>query len=204
MFLIGLTGGIASGKTLVSNAFAEKGVPVIDADVVAREVVQPGSEGLQLLVEHFGSGILDESDSLNRAALRQIIFSNSEHRSTVDGILHPLIRSLSNKHIQAANTAGHPYAIYAVPLLVETGQVERFDRILVVDVPEELQVSRLMARDDSSEESARNILKAQASRAERLAVADDVIDNSGIVADTLGRVDQLHEQYLNLASADQE
>jgi len=200
VLLIGLTGGIASGKTLVSNAFAEKGVPVIDADVLAREVVQPGSHGLNQLVASFGRSILNTSESLDRATLRELIFTNAEHRKTVDSILHPLIRQRSDERISAAAAAGHLYAIYAVPLLVETGQTERFNRIVVVDVPEALQLSRLLTRDGSDENTAKKILNAQASREERLAVADDVIDNSGSVTDTLSRVTELHQHYLVLAS----
>ncbi len=198
MFLIGLTGGIASGKTLVSDAFKELGVPVIDADIIAREVVAKGSTGLTQLVEHFGDGILNDKQELDRAQLRQIIFSDPEHRKTVDGLLHPLIRKRSDEKIKQAAQQEHPYAIYAVPLLIETNQQDRFDRILVVDVPTETQVTRLMKRDGGSKEKAESILNAQATREERLSVADDVIDNNGSIDDTVKRVKELHEQYLNL------
>ncbi len=198
MFLIGLTGGIASGKTLVSDAFKELGVPVIDADIIAREVVAKGSTGLTQLVEHFGDGILNDKQELDRAQLRQIIFSDPEHRKTVDGLLHPLIRKRSDEKIKQAAQQEHPYAIYAVPLLIETNQQDRFDRILVVDVPTETQVTRLMKRDGGSKEKAEAILNAQATREERLSVADDVIDNNGSIDDTVKRVKELHEQYLNL------
>ena len=201
MFLIGLTGGIASGKTLVSDAFAALGVPVVDADLVAREVVGPTSVGLQQLQEHFGPSIINSDNELDRAALRNIIFSNPDHRKTVDALLHPLIRERSNQLINDAEAQGHAYAIYAVPLLVETTQQSRFDRILVVDVPTEYQVSRLMQRDGGTEEKALAILAAQASRDERLAVADDVIDNSGAKEDTLTRVSALHAMYLKLSAS---
>ena len=195
MHLIGLTGGIASGKTLVSERFARNGVPVIDADLLAREVVLPGSEGLDALVEHFGPTVLAPDGGLDRMALRKRIFANPPDRQVVDAALHPRIRALSEQRIEAARSAGHPYAVYAVPLLVETGQTDRFDRIAVVDVPMAVQLRRLMARDGSDEAQARAILAAQATREARLAVADDVIDNDGPIERTLARVDELHGRY---------
>jgi len=174
MLLIGLTGGIASGKSFVSVAFKDLGVPV------------------QQLTEHFGTGILTNTNELDRAALRQIIFSDPKHRKTVDALLHPLIRDRSDQHIKAIADQGHTYAIYAVPLLVETGQQDRFDRIIVVDVPEEIQISRLMNRDGGTKEKALAILAAQASREDRLAVADDVVDNTGSRENTLKQVLSLH------------
>ncbi len=196
MLLIGLTGGIASGKTLVSDAFAALGAPVVDADVLARKAVAPQSLGLISLVESFGESILHKDQSLNRAALRDIIFADPEKRQQVDSLLHPIIRSLSDEQIDAAKKLGHPYCVYAIPLLVETGQQDRFDRIVVVDVPAELQIERLIKRDNSSIEKAQAILAAQASREERLAIADDVIDNTGSKEETLKQVSLLHAAYL--------
>jgi len=201
MLLIGLTGGIASGKTLVSDRFAFHGVPVVDADLLAREVVAPGSRGLNALITHFGTAILTPKGELDRAALRRLIFAHPPDREIVDTTLHPLIRELSERRIGEAQAAGHSYAVYAVPLLVETGQEGRFDRVLVVDVPESVQLERLLARDGSSEEQARAILAAQATRAARLAVADDVIVNDGTLETTLAEVDELHARYTALASA---
>lgn len=195
MRLIGLTGGIASGKTLVSDRFAHHGVPVIDADLLAREVVRPGTPGLNALIGHFGTAILAPNGELDRAALRELVFVNPPDRAVVDRTLHPRIRALSEERIEAARAAGHPYAIYAVPLLVETDQAARFDRVVVVDVPEDVQLERLLARDGSSEEQARAILAAQATREARLAVADDVVDNAGTIDATLARVDELHRRY---------
>jgi len=195
MLLVGLTGGIASGKSFVSNAFENLGVPVIDADVLAREVVEPGSVGLRQLVAHFGTDILTDANELDRAALRQLIFSNPAHRKTVDALLHPLIRDRSDQQIKATEDQGHGYAIYAVPLLVETRQHDRFDRIIVVDVPEETQISRLMARDGGSKDKALAILAAQAKREDRLSVADDIIDNNGSREDTLKQVLSLHNKF---------
>ena len=135
MLLVGLTGGIASGKTLVTDYFKTLGALIIDADVLAREVVVPGSVGLDALSAHFGAGILTEEGTLNRAALRHIVFANPAEREFLDGTLHPLIRQLSDQRIAAARQEGHAYLIYAVPLLLETNQQGRYDRIVVIDVP---------------------------------------------------------------------
>ena len=220
MHVIGLTGGIASGKTLVSDTFAELGAPVVDADLLAREVVAPGSQGLQALVELFGEKIITSSEkldtasdnenddassdpsgngnkngSLDRAALREIIFQDPDARKQVDALLHPMIRTLSDERIKLLTHGQHPYLIYAVPLLVETGQADRFDRIVVVDVPVSIQIQRLMARDDSNEDEARRIIESQASQAQRLAVANDVVDNSGTVEHTVEQVKALHKKF---------
>ncbi len=199
MLLIGLTGGIASGKSLVTDRFAELGAATIDADVVARAVVEPGSEGLAALVERFGEGILAADGTLDRPALRTLVFAEPAAREAVDAILHPLIRTLSARRITAAFEAGAPYVVYAVPLLVETGQAERFDRIVVVDVPVEVQLSRLLARDGRDAAEARRILDAQATREQRLAVANDVIVNEGSVDATRAAVDALHARFLERA-----
>jgi dephospho-CoA kinase len=195
MLLVGLTGGIASGKSLVSGCFHELGAPVIDADVLAREVVTPGSPGLNALIRHFTTAILTPKGELDRAALRRIVFANPPDREFLDRTLHPLIREKSDQRMDALRQEGHPYAIYAVPLLVETKQQERFDRIVVVDVPEPVQLQRLLARDGSTEAEAKGILAAQASREDRLAVADDVIDNAGTIEQTRMQVTALHRKY---------
>jgi dephospho-CoA kinase len=196
---IGLTGGIASGKSTVSERFAELGVPVIDADLASRAVVEPGSPGLAQVVARFGTGIVNAGGELDRRALRNLIFDDPSARQALDGILHPLIRAQMEK--QAAVAAG-PYLVMAIPLLVEGGRAhERVDRVLVVDVDEAQQLQRVQARDGSTPEQARAILASQASRAARLAVADDVLENSGTVADLRQAVDLLHERYLQLATA---
>jgi len=200
MLLIGLTGGIASGKTFVSECFEEHGAPVIDADHLAREVVAPGSDGLSRLVSHFSESILTPDGALNRKALRDIIFASPQEREYLDNTLHPLIRELSDVRIESARKLAYPYLVYAVPLLVETTQQDRFDRIVVVDVPETLQIQRLSVRDGSSTWQAQSILDAQATRQERLAVADDVIDNSLTKEDTQAQVKTLHELYLGMNS----
>lgn len=201
MLLVGLTGGIASGKTLVSDEFVRLGAALVDADILAREVVTANSDGvsngLAQLVEHFGTGILTNNE-LNRSALRELIFSNPDHRKTVDGILHPLIHQLADSQLAEAAQSQAPYAIYAIPLLVETDQQERFDRIVVVDVPTTLQISRLVERDGGTVEKAIAILESQASREARLAIADDVIDNSGSIDATLEQVARLHNKFLGL------
>jgi len=199
VLLIGLTGGIASGKTFVSNRFASLGTPVIDADILARQAVEPGSSGLIALVNEFGESILQPDQSLDRSKLREIIFSNTAHKDTVNNILHPIIRQLSDEAINKEAKSGTAYIIYAVPLLVETGQTERFDRIAVVDVPVETQIARLMQRDNTTADKAQAILDAQATREQRLAIADDVIDNNGSKDHTIVQVDKLHELYSLLA-----
>jgi dephospho-CoA kinase len=194
---IGLTGGIASGKSTVTQRFAELGVPVIDADVAARNVVERGKPGLEQVVRRFGPGVLDAGGNLDRPALRALIFGDSGLRRALDAILHPLIRSDMER--QAALVSG-PYLVMAIPLLVEGGPPhDRVDRVLVVDADEALQIQRVQARDGSSVEHARAILASQASREARLAAADDVLRNSGSVADLRQAVDRLHEKYLHLA-----
>jgi dephospho-CoA kinase len=194
---IGLTGGIASGKSTVAQRFTELGIAVIDADVAARAVVEPGTPGLARVVERFGSGILDAEGALDRRALRRLIFDDPSARRDLEAILHPLIRADMERSAEAA--AG-PYIVMAIPLLVEGGgSANRVDRVLVVDVDESLQLQRVMARDGSSPEQARAILASQASRSARLAAADDVLPNSGTVTDVRQAVDLLHQRYLRLA-----
>jgi dephospho-CoA kinase len=194
---IGLTGGIASGKSTVTQRFAELGVPVIDADVASRSVVEPGKPGLAGVVERFGPQVLDAGGRLDRKALRALIFNDSGSRQAVDAMLHPLIRAEME---QQATGAKGPYVVMAIPLLIEGGNArERVDRILVVDADEALQIQRVQVRDGSSAEDARAILASQATRAMRLAAADDVLLNSGTVAELRQAVDRLHEKYLQLA-----
>jgi dephospho-CoA kinase len=194
---IGLTGGIASGKSTVTQRFTELGVPVFDADVSSRRVVEPGEPGLDQVVQRFGAGVLDTDGNLDRRTLRTLIFSDPASRQALDAILHPLIRA--DMEQQAAAATG-PYLVMAIPLLVEGGRArDGIDRVLVVDVDEAVQVKRVQARDGGSEEQARAILASQASREVRLAAADDVLYNSGSVADLRQSVDLLHAQYLRLA-----
>ena len=194
---IGLTGGIASGKSTVTQRFAELGVPVIDADVASRIVVEPGTAGLAQVVARFGAGVLHADGQLDRRALRDLIFQDASLRQALDAILHPLIRAEMEREAAQAKA---PYVVMAIPLLVEGGNAgKRVDRVLVVDADETLQIQRLQARDGGSQEQARAILSSQASRAARLGQADDVILNSGTVAELRQAVDRLHEKYLQLA-----
>lgn len=196
MLIIGLTGGIGSGKTAVSNAFAQRGVPIIDTDVLARDVVQPGQPALQDIVAAFGVDCLDGNGSLDRSYLRSKVFTNPELRHRLESILHPRIRQCMQARIAALTV---PYCIVVVPLLTETGMTHWFDRILVVDVPEAVQIQRVMARDNVDETHARHILSAQASREKRLAFADDIIENTGDLNVLNHKVEALHNIYLSLA-----
>jgi dephospho-CoA kinase len=195
---IGLTGGIASGKSTVAQRFMELGVPVIDADEAARAVVVPGKPALAEVLKRFGSGVFAENGELDRRALRDLIFKDPGSRRDLEAILHPLIRADMDR---SADLAVGPYVVMAIPLLVENGSSARVDRILVVDVDETVQLQRVMARDGGTEEQARAILASQASRSARLAAADDVLLNTGTVADLRQAVDQLHESYLRVAEA---
>jgi dephospho-CoA kinase len=194
---IGLTGGIASGKSTVEQRFTELGVPVIDADYSARAVVARGRPGLAAVVERFGAGILTPQGELDRRELRSLIFSDAARRKELEAILHPLIRADME---QRSSQASGPYVVLSIPLLVEGNSRGRWDRVLVVDADESLQLARLMSRDAVSETEARATLAAQASRAARLAVADDVLENSGTVAELRQSVDLLHRRYLELAA----
>jgi dephospho-CoA kinase len=195
---IGLTGGIASGKSTIAQRFAELGIPVIDADVAARDAVAPGATGLAQVIKRFGSGVVAANGELDRRALRQLIFHDPTSRQALEAILHPLIRAAMEN---SAERAVGPYVVMAIPLLVESGARGRVDRILVVDVDEAVQLQRVQARDGASLDQARAILASQASRAARLAAADDVLLNSGTVTDLRQAVDRLHESYLRLAAA---
>ena len=202
---IGLTGGIASGKSTVARRFIELGVPVIDADEVARAVVEPGQPGLAQVVQRFGADMLTTDGRLDRRALRNQIFSDPASRKALEAILHPRIQAEMERR---AAVAQGPYLIMAIPLLVESngspkGGQKAFDRILVVDVDEAVQRQRLMARDSSSLEQAQAILAAQASRAQRLQVADDVLSNGGSLSALQEAVDALHQRYLRLAATAQ-
>ncbi|HEV7613164.1 MAG TPA: dephospho-CoA kinase [Steroidobacteraceae bacterium] len=196
--LIGLTGGIASGKSTVAQRFTERGVPVIDADASARAVVAPGNPGLEQVIKRFGPSVVAENGELDRRALRGRIFSDADARRDLEAILHPLIRTDMERGAAAAEG---PYVVMAIPLLVEGAVRNRVDRILVVDVDEAVQLRRVMARDHCSLEEARAIVASQAPRSARLAAADDVLPNSGTVTDLRQAVDRLHETYLRLADA---
>lgn len=193
---IGLTGGIASGKTTVSDIFAELGVPVIDTDVIARDVVRPGSSGLAQVRQAFGDSVLRPDGTLDRKRLRNIVFSDAAARQQLEAILHPRIREATAARI-AAETSH--YLIVVVPLLAESPMKAMMDRILVVDCSEETQIMRLMQRDVETEEQARRIMATQASRAQRMEIADDVITNNDGLGKTRQQVKALHEKYMQMS-----
>jgi len=189
---IGLTGGIASGKSTVAGLFAALGVPVIDTDQVARDIVQPGSPVLAAIVDRFGPGVL-ASGQLNRAALRSRVFADPQARADLEGLTHPAIQA---ETAARSTRAGGHYQLIAVPLLAEKGLKSRYDRVLVIDCDPELQRRRLVVRDGSTLAEAQAILDAQASRAQRLALADEVIVNTGDIRDLATQVEAVHAKYL--------
>lgn len=192
--VIGLTGGIASGKTTIANMFSENfGIDVIDADIVARQVVEPETEGLKAITNHFGSDIIDATGCLDRAKLRELIFSNPDEKTWLNALLHPLIKDKISTDLKNATS---PYCLLVVPLLIESGWQTLCDRILVVDVNEDTQIDRTVTRDQVSQEQVKNILTAQASREQRLAIADDIIENNATCEQLLPQVKKLHEKYL--------
>ncbi len=193
---VGLTGGIASGKSTVAEMFATLGVAVIDTDVIAREVVQPGEPALAEIRAEFGDQVILENGELDRTAMRHLVFADTPARKKLEAILHPRIREST---IQQAAAAGGEYQLIVVPLLAESPFREFVDRVLVVDCSEDAQIQRLLARDTESEEQARRMVAAQASREQRLAIADDVIRNDGDLEQTRARVGALHTTYADLA-----
>jgi len=196
-FCVALTGGIASGKSAVCDRFATHGVEVIDADVVARDLVAPGMPALREVVATFGAAMLDSRGGLDRAAMRERVFADTNARRRLEAILHPRVRAVLRER---ASTVRGPYVMLAIPLLVESGGDYRWvDRVLVVDVPREVQHARLIARDGITDALADSMLDAQASRKQRLAIADDIIVNDGTLADLDQRVAALHAKYLALA-----
>lgn len=197
MFVVGLTGGIGSGKSTVAARFVALGAGLVDTDAIAHELTGPGGGAMPLLRQAFGDGIVAADGRLDRAAMRARVFADPAERQRLEAILHPLIRAESDGRVQAAN---EPYVILAVPLLVESGTYrDRCDRIAVVDCSEATQIARVQARNALSEAEVRAIMATQAGRAQRLAVADDVILNEGGLAALETQVDTLHRQYLDAA-----
>jgi dephospho-CoA kinase len=194
-WILGLTGGIGSGKSAVAQHFIDLGVHLVDADHAARWVVEPGKPALSTIVEHFGPAVLQADGQLDRTALRNRIFADAAERRWLEALLHPLIGQEIAQHLARAES---PYAILVSPLLVESGQHKLAQRILVVDAPEQLQVQRTMASDQSSSEQVQAILKAQASREERLRHADDVLLNDQDLSWLQAEVERLHSFYLTL------
>jgi dephospho-CoA kinase len=198
MFRVGLTGGIASGKSTVAELFGELNVPVIDTDEIARDVVRPGQPALEKIAAEFGPLVLDSKGRLDRRRLRNLAFSDDSRRRRLEEILHPRIRE---EAMARSATIQGIYQLWVVPLLFEAGFHRLVDRVLVVDCPESVQHRRLLARDNEDPEQADRMIAAQIDRNTRLASADDVIDNSGDLADTRRQVEDLHQSYLVLAGA---
>jgi dephospho-CoA kinase len=196
-FRVGLTGGIASGKSTVADILANLGAQIIDTDIVAREVVEPGQPALDEIREAFGDMVFHPDESLDRRALRERIFKNPADRQRLEGILHPRIRRAT---LAQAESLEGPYQVLVVPLLAGSALTREMDRILVVDCDEDTQLRRLLERDTETEDQARRILAAQASRSERIAIADDIIHNDGSLRDLEAATQRIHEQYIELAA----
>jgi len=198
MLIIGLTGGIGSGKSTVAGLFRSKGIEIIDADLVAREVVDPGEPALDQIAAYFGDSVLDQQGALRRDELRKRVFADSSARVWLEQLLHPLIEQRIRQQLAACQS---DYCILMSPLLLETDQRALVDRILVVDVGRETQLQRTLQRDTSSRETIEAIIDVQLSRHDRIELADDVIDNDGEVLDLAHQVDRLHDSYLRMAAA---
>jgi dephospho-CoA kinase len=196
VFVVGVTGGIGSGKTTICREFAALGAPVIDTDQVARDVVAPGSPGLAAVVAAFGPDVLTADGQLDRRRVRQLVFATPAQREQLEAILHPLIRQETDAQVQAA---GYPYCLVCIPLLVERGGGNRVNRVLVIDCPTESQIQRVMARDELTAPEVAAIMRTQASREDRLAVAHDVLENTGDIAHLRPQISALHARYLQLA-----
>jgi len=196
MLKVGLTGGIGSGKTAVSDRFAELGAPVIDTDVLAREVVEPGEPALEKLVEAFGREILDGDGALDRGRLRRIAFSDPENKRRLESIVHPAIRQRLAARLKELEKQEFPYCIIVVPLLVETNFQELVDRVLAVEAPRERRIQWVMKRNGLSRKEVEAFMDSQASTEERRHVAHDIIENNGTLEELLEHVDRLHAKYL--------
>lgn len=197
VYTVALTGGIGSGKSSVTHAFSQLGITIVDADLIARQIVESGCPALNAISAHFGAEILLKDGSLNRRLLREKIFNSATEKLWLNNLLHPLIQQHTLTKIANARS---PYVLWVVPLLVENNLHHKADRILVVDASPEIQIARTISRDNVSRQHVELILAAQAMRDERLAIADDVINNDGSPELVAANVDRLHRQYLELAS----
>ena len=196
MFVVGLTGGIGSGKTAVSDRFANLGIDIVDADLASRTIMDPGRPAFEKVLERFGQGILQEDGSLDRAAIRRKVFADPDERRWLERLTHPLIGQELRDGLESASSA---YVILVNPIMIESGSFRRVNRLLVVDVPVEVQIQRTMNRDENTEEQVRSIIAAQASREQRLEVADDVIVNDGDIEALDPQLTALHDKYVRLA-----
>jgi len=196
-FTVGLTGGIGSGKSVVARLFAERGVSIVDTDQIARSLTAPGGAAMPAVIAEFGAEMADSQGAMDRAKMRELVFREPDAKRRLEAILHPRIRDAV---AAAAAIATGPYTIFDVPLLVESGTwKDRVDRVLVVDCPEEVQLSRVMARNGLPEEQVRAIMAAQVARPIRLAAADDIIENGGKIEDLPPKIDRLHQLYLDFS-----
>ena len=196
VFRVALTGGIGSGKTTVANKFEQLGVPVIDSDIISREIVEPGQSCLNKIIQHFGDELLTKEKVLNREKLRNIIFNDDKAKEKLEEILHPSIYEEIDKKISKID---YPYCLVVIPLLIETNAMGYFNRILVVDTAETMQIHRAQQRDNASEENIEKIIKSQVSREQRLKHADDIIENNLSIEELNNSVVELHKKYINLA-----
>ncbi|AYH42533.1 dephospho-CoA kinase [Azoarcus sp. DN11] len=198
-YVVGLTGGIGSGKSAAADRFAELGVAIVDTDVIAHELTAPGGRAIPAIREAFGDAVITPEGALDRKAMRDRAFADPNERRRLEAILHPAIGAESLRQVNAAST---PYVMLVVPLLVESGKYrERCHRLCVVDCPVDVQIARVMTRSKLPEDQVRAIMATQASREQRLAAADDVINNSGDLGALIAQVDRLHEKYLAAARA---
>ena len=195
--VVGITGGISSGKTAVSDRLADKGITIVDADTVARIVVEPGTQALNSIAEHFGKAVMNSDGTLDRAALRECVFKDNQQKNWLEKLLHPLIGNEIQRQLSVSSS---PYTVMVSPLLVETTQSDMCDRVLVIDVPELVQIERACKRDKNTPDQIKRIIASQISREKRVNSADDVIDNTVAFEELDEKVNQLHRQYLKLAS----
>jgi dephospho-CoA kinase len=193
---VALTGGIGSGKSTVASRFQMLGAPIIDSDVISREIVKPGKPCFTTIINEFGTDLLTDENDLDRRKLRSIIFNDSEAKITLEKILHPVIYQEINAQVSRLD---YPYCLVVVPLLIETKATDKFDRILLIDIPEHLQIKRATERDETSTKSIEDIIKSQASRELRLKYADDLIDNNVKIDELNNAIQTLHEKYLRLS-----
>lgn len=198
--IVGVTGGIGSGKTAVTDLLSKQGITIVDADIASRIVVEPGTPALKAIAEHFGQTLITADGNLDRAALRQKVFADNNERQWLESLLHPLINKEIKRQLAASTS---PYTVLVSPLLTETSQREICGLILVVDVPESVQIERASIRDNNNPEQIKRIIAAQVSREDRLAIADDVIDNTTTIEALNNTVEKLHQRYLALADKNQ-
>ncbi|WP_294611011.1 dephospho-CoA kinase [uncultured Gilliamella sp.] len=193
-YVVALSGGIASGKSTIANLFAKLGVPVIDADIIARQIVQSGTDAFNLIVKHFSQEILLPNGELDRSQLREIIFNNDHERLWLNSLLHPIIQQETERQIAMQQTC---YVLWVVPLLIENNLHYLADRVLMIDSPMELQLKRLIQRDGIDEHLAKKMIRSQVSSSKRLSYADDIINNNGDLVSLTSQVNKLHYQYIN-------